>query len=154
VAPLGCITTGPEVCFNARDDNCNGPIDEGCGVESGFLQFIVAWDQADADVDLLVIDPNGAPATVGKELRSGLTKDRDCPGEEGACGGNNIENVFSLAGEGSARGKYVVKVRLERWDGLEDPVRINLGARLGPKTFATEFQLAREKQERRFELTL
>src|SRR5690606_15807751 len=108
VAPLGCVTAGPEICFNARDDNCNGPIDEGCGVESGFVQFIVAWDQQEADVDLLVIDPQGAPATVGRELPSGLTKDRDCPGDEGACGSNNIENVFSLAGDGSARGRYVV----------------------------------------------
>ena len=24
-----CTPTGPEICFNAKDDNCNGVIDEG-----------------------------------------------------------------------------------------------------------------------------
>src|ERR1700733_1512749 len=40
VAPAGvtlaqaCTPTGPELCFNAVDDNCNGVIDEGCGLET------------------------------------------------------------------------------------------------------------------------
>src|SRR5256885_1157700 len=48
-----CVPTGPERCFDARDDNCNGIIDEGCGVASGLVQFVIAWDAPGADVDLL-----------------------------------------------------------------------------------------------------
>ena len=43
VVTSACTPTGPELCFNANDDNCNGVIDEGCGVGTGVLQFMVAW---------------------------------------------------------------------------------------------------------------
>src|SRR5262245_972176 len=54
-----CVPTGPERCWNARDDNCNGIMDEGCGVSTGLVQFMIAWDAPTADVDLLVTDPKG-----------------------------------------------------------------------------------------------
>lgn len=151
---LGCVVAGPEVCFNAKDDNCNGLIDEGCGLESGIVQFVIAWEEAEADVDLEVIDPTGRLVEVGGSPESSLSKDRDCPGKDDACRGLNIENVVSAPGEKPVRGKYVVKVRLERWRTLEQPVHVNLGARLGPKHFAAEIVLQHEKQERRFELEL
>ena len=47
-----CTPTGPEICFNAVDDNCNGVIDEGCGIATGPLQFTIAWGDNPADVDL------------------------------------------------------------------------------------------------------
>src|SRR4051812_1073385 len=59
VVTSACTPTGPELCFNANDDNCNGVIDEGCGVGTGLLQFTIAWGDSPADVDLLVHDPNG-----------------------------------------------------------------------------------------------
>lgn len=148
-----CIVAGPEICFNAKDDNCNGLIDEGCGLDSGIVQFAIAWEESEADVDLEVTDPAGRLVEVGG-TEGGLSKDRDCPGKEDACRGINIENVIAVPGEEPLRGKYLVKVRLERWKQLEHPVRVNLGARLGPKHFAAEIVLQREKQERRFELEL
>lgn len=149
----GCIVAGPEICFNAKDDNCNGLIDEGCGLDSGIVQFAIAWEESEADVDLEVTDPAGRLVEVGG-AEGGLSKDRDCPGKEDACRGINLENVVSIQGEEPQRGKYLVKVRLEQWKQLEHPVRVNLGARLGPKHFAAEIVLQREKQERRFELEL
>jgi len=50
LAQKACTPTGPELCFNATDDNCNGIIDEGCGLRTGLVQFAIAWDEPKADV--------------------------------------------------------------------------------------------------------
>ncbi len=149
-----CTVAGPEVCFNARDDNCNGPIDEGCGLESGLIQFAIAWDEAEADVDLEVTDPKGEVVELGRATSGGLVKDRDCPGRDNDCRGLNVENVTLTAGEKLLRGTYVVRVRLESWGKLEAPVRVNLGVRMGPKSHSRELSLVHEKEARRFEFEL
>ncbi|HEY8943633.1 MAG TPA: lipoprotein, partial [Polyangiaceae bacterium] len=46
--PNACVTSGPEACFDATDDNCNGIIDEGCGIDTGPVQFAIAWEAAKA----------------------------------------------------------------------------------------------------------
>src|SRR5262245_7499172 len=61
-----CTPTGVEICFDARDNNCNGVLDEGCGVHTGILQFMIAWESAEADVDLNVTDPGGELARLGE----------------------------------------------------------------------------------------
>jgi hypothetical protein len=142
-----CVPTGPERCFDARDDNCNGVIDEGCGVPSGLVQFVIAWDAPTADVDLLVSDPRGELAEVGRRTATGLVKDRDCPGRKQDCGGKNYENVY-LDHEDAKRGAYRVKVRLERLEDEDVPIRVTLGARIGPKTYATELSLVRAEDTR------
>ena len=110
VVTSACTPTGPELCFNANDDNCNGVIDEGCGVGTGVLQFMVAWGDSPADIDITVVDPNGAKVHKGnRSSSSGLQLEKNCP--EDGCHGQNMENVF-FDGNEPARGKYIVEVRL------------------------------------------
>ncbi len=135
-----CVPTGPELCFNAIDDNCNGVIDEGCGSQTGVLQFMIAWGDSPADVDLIVTDPNGA--RVNKNNRtttSGLQLEKNCP-EEG-CHGQNVENVF-FEGNEPPRGKYVVEVKLVDPKGADLPVKVHLSARVGSRTYAMDLAMA------------
>jgi tRNA (guanosine-2'-O-)-methyltransferase len=143
----GCSPAGPERCFNAIDDNCNGIVDEGCGVNTGLLQFVAAWDKPSADVDLDVTDPNGELAEVERASESGLVKENDCPGQNNECHGQNLENVF-LEGNNVTRGAYRVRIRLEQLGSEDPPVEVTLGARVGPKTYRAEILLAAQGDER------
>lgn len=142
VVAAGCVSTGPERCFDATDDNCNGIIDEGCGVETGLVQFVIAWEQAAADVDLLVTDPSGELAEVGRPLASGLVKPRDCPGRGAECRGRNMENVY-LDGQEPARGTYRVRIVLESLGSESPPVRVRFGARVGGRSYGAVVRLER-----------
>jgi tRNA (guanosine-2'-O-)-methyltransferase len=148
-----CVPAGPERCGNARDDNCNGVLDEGCGIGTGLIQFMIAWDAATADVDLLVTDPRGELVEVRRKSSAGLVKDRDCPGRRKECRGNNFENVY-LLGDEPKRGVYDVRVRLERLEGEEAPVTVTFGARVGPKSYSTTIELVRPEDERKLTFTL
>lgn len=135
-----CTPTGPELCFNATDDNCNGIIDEGCGLHTGLVQFVIAWDEPRADVDLRVFDPSGELVEVGRPARSGLVKERDCPGRNNECHGQNLENVYLADGE-PERGEYRARVRLEALGGENPPIHVAFGARVGPKTYSAALSL-------------
>ncbi len=153
VVDRACVPSGPELCFNARDDNCNGILDEGCGVNTGLVQFAIAWAEANADVDLRVTDPSGELVEAGRPTQSGLVKDRDCPGKRNACRGQNMENVYLEDGD-PARGKYRLRVRLEEMGGENPPISVTLGARVGPKTYALEMSLTRAGDEQEVVLEL
>lgn len=142
-----CASVGPELCFNAVDDNCNGIIDEGCGVQTGLVQFAAAWGDASADVDLNVTDPAGELAEAGRPTESGLTKDRDCPGARNECHGQNLENVFLEPEKELQRGRYRVRLRLEKLGSEDPPVHVTFGARVGPKVYAAEIDLSRPEEE-------
>ena len=142
---MACTPTGPELCFNAVDDNCNGVIDEGCGVGTGLLQFTIAWSEAAADVDLSVTDPGGNPVDARRRTApSGLRLDRDCPGAPSAsesCGGQNTENIF-FEGMEPPRGRYLVDVHLADAHGVPTPILVHFGARIGSRTYAADVPLS------------
>jgi hypothetical protein len=155
VAPLPFATTAasPEVCANATDDNQNGLIDEGCGLALGAVQFLAGWGAAKADVDLRVMDPNGELIEVGRVARSGLTKDRDCPGRGTECRGRNLENVYLAEGD-PLKGEYRLRLRLESLGGETPPIRVMLGARLGPVSRSYEVLLETPESEREIRVKL
>jgi tRNA (guanosine-2'-O-)-methyltransferase len=140
----------PERCGNAWDDDCNGLADEGCGLNTGLAQFLVAWDAAGADVDLDVVDPQGQLAEAGLITRLGLIKERDCPGRSDDCKGARIENVYLEAGRKLASGRYTVRVRLVALRDRDLPARVTLAVRLGDRNHAERFTLAGEGEQRQF----
>jgi hypothetical protein len=149
-----CLPLGYEVCFNALDDNCNGALEEGCGVPAGVVQFMIGWDALRADVDLNVTDPNGELIEAGRVVRSGLIKSRDCPGRRQECGGVNLENVFLEGNKAPTRGTYRVSVALESLGGEQPPIWVNLSSRMGTKHYAFEIRLSSAEDERHVELGL
>jgi tRNA (guanosine-2'-O-)-methyltransferase len=140
------VATAPELCGNALDDNGNGLADEGCGVTSSTVSFLVAWDEPGADVDLRVTDPNGELVEVGRPTESGLVKERDCPGRDGECRGKNLENVYQEQGE-AIPGKYLVRVVLVSLGGAEPPVHVRFSARLGARAHSTTLSLPRAESD-------
>lgn len=138
-------STAAEICGNAVDDNGNGLADEGCGIPSGLVGFIAAWDEATADVDLRVIDPSGELAETGRSTGSGLVKERDCPGRDGECRSRNVENVYLERGE-ILRGDYRVHLRLVSIGGEEPPIEVRFAARLGQKSYGAVVSLRRVEE--------
>lgn len=153
--PLGpCVARTYEVCFNAFDDNCNGAIDEACGIPGGVVQFMIAWDTPGADVDLNVTDPNGELIEPGHTAQSGLLKGRDCPGRRQECAGVNVENVYLDGTKPPTRGTYRVSVALESLGGDEPPIWVTFSSRLGAKRQAFEIRLFEPEDEQHIELSL
>ena len=143
-----CTPTGPELCFNATDDNCNGVIDEGCGLAAGVVQFMVAWGDCPADVDLVVTVPSRERVSDGhRHTPSGFHLDRDCPGD--GCAGQNVESVY-FGGFEPPVGFYTVEVRLAESRGAPMPVRTRFGARIGGRTYSAEVVLNEPDSSRVF----
>ena len=140
------VPTAPEICGNASDDNGNALADEGCGLLGGLAQFLAAWEEPSADVDLRVLDPNGELVEVGRPTKSGLVKEKDCPGRKGDCGGQNLEVVYLEQGK-LLRGEYRVRIRLVSLGGAEPPVSVRFAARLGFRTYGASFELTRPEGE-------
>jgi hypothetical protein len=153
LSPTFCAPQGPEICLDGRDNNCNGLFEEGCGVAQGTVQFFVAWQQPEVDIDLVVVDPSGTAAEVAAISRGGLMKDRECPGKsDSVCRGGAYENVVSVASSEPMSGKYVVTVSAE--PPPAKPVHVVFAGRLGAKIIAQEFSLDAMVTERKFAWSL
>jgi tRNA (guanosine-2'-O-)-methyltransferase len=137
-----CTPSGPELCFNAIDDNCNGVVDEGCGVQTGLLQFTIAWSASQADVNLVLTTPAGehVPNERTRSTASGFHLDRDCPADDG-CNGQNVENVY-FDGIEPPHGHYTVDVVLADLHGADPPIKVRFGARLGNRTVGFDVELS------------
>jgi hypothetical protein len=153
-APLEttCVPTGPELCFDATDNNCNGVIDEGCGLETGPLQFVIAWPEG-SDVDLEVTDPMLEKPSAEGRTESGLVKGRDCGRAQSVCHGQNVENVW-FAGDRPPPGRYRVDIKVAKGDDARFPVQVRLGARLGVKTFAFDLKIESAEDAKGCEITV
>jgi len=151
-----CTPTGVEMCFDAYDNNCNGIIDEGCGLHTGILQFSIAWDEVDADVDLNVHDAEGELAQPGEPTKGGLLKDRDCPQSEAECLGQNVENVYLFEGSEVERGRYRVQIRLDKLNDATAPVKVRFSARVGQRSYSMKLELSpgANSEEESFEFSL
>lgn len=147
-----CTPTGPEICFNGVDDNCNGVLEEGCGLGTGLLQFVIAWGDNPADVDLSVTDPAGIQVFEGnRQSASGLRFERDCPAPE--CYEQNVENVF-FEGLEPPHGAYVVNVKLSKLNGATAPVTVRLGARVGQRSYGADVALSQAEEQKSFTFKL
>jgi hypothetical protein len=117
-----------EVCRNALDDNQNQLIDEGCNEPLGDVFVALAWTDPSAKLDLIVTDPGGDLAPVGRATPLGLVRTRDCPGQDRECQGVNYETAL-VEGEEPLKGTFLVRVRFESIEPRGASVRAQLGIR-------------------------
>lgn len=144
-----CSPSGPEVCSDGIDNDCNGRYDEvSCGYSTGVLQWTVSW-QGVADLDLRVIGPHNAEASREhpRDENAGLTLDRQCGGVvsgKADCPSGNVENVFVSPLDVPVAGTYQAQVEVQDPNGVasSQPILARLSGRIGAHTWHTDIKLA------------
>jgi len=116
---------GVEQCYNAWDDNDNGLMDEGCSVPQAAVLVMLAWSNQDADLDLVVADPQGEVATPQAPTKSGLATLVDCP-EDDECGAQPYE-IALVEDDTYVGGHYRVQVLARHFAREALPMVAQLG---------------------------
>ena len=145
----GCKATGLERCFNATDDDCNGLVDEGCGLPDGDVALLAAWEDNPADLDWTLFVPGGKKLDKQAKRAGAFRYVKDCP--EG-CFGQNVEAIVT---DGTpARGVYRAELRLKGAVGVELPVRVHVAARFGTRVEQTDVVFDLDHDARTITFTL
>lgn len=135
-----CVKRGVEQCFNAVDDDCNGLVDEGCGVPDGDIALIAAWEDNPAGLDWTLFLPGGKRLDKQNKQQGPFRYVKDCP--EG-CLGQNLEAIVASSGA-PPTGAYRAELRLKNPSGAELPVRVRVAARFGARVEQGEALLSLE----------
>jgi tRNA (guanosine-2'-O-)-methyltransferase len=145
-----CKKTGVERCFNATDDDCNGLVDEGCGLPDGDVALLAAWDDNPAALDWVLYLPGGKKLDKVSKRTGAFRYVKDCPE---SCFGQNVDAIVSSEGT-PARGTYRAELRLKTAVGAEMPVHVHLALRFGSRVESAEltFDLDHEMRAVTFEL--
>lgn len=141
-----------ETCRNGLDDNQNDLIDEGCSEgPASVLEFVLAWPDAEVDMNLWVIDAAGDVVDVGNVSELGLTKQNDCPSES-ACQAQNYERVFldRNASKKFTEVRVVVEVVGRLPEGRDYPFFLGVRDGGGTRSFSGELRPGKLRVEREF----
>ena len=144
-----CAASGPEVCGDGIDNDCNGRYDEvSCGYHSGVVQFTASWS-GDADVDLHVMGPDGVEVWKGRPASEAvkLTMDKSCernPRGKLSCPAGNVENVYVPASEVPTSGTYQAWLELDSVGptARRAPIPVMFSGRLGSQSWRMLVKLA------------
>lgn len=132
-----CVPSGLEQCFNAQDDDCDGLIDEGCGLPDGEIGLYAAWDDNPAAIDWALYLPSGNRVDPKSREAGGFRYVKDCPS------GCYDQNHEVLIGTGAmAKGTYRAELRLRGPNDAALPVLVQLGLRFGSEVHSSRGELS------------
>jgi len=151
-----CETASEETC-DAVDNNCDGVIDEGCGLGTGPVHVTLGWDSG-ADVDLYVEGPSGQAVYYNEDHRrsdDGAHMDHDARGD---CREEQehpkIENVYWTT-EVAPRGTYKVDVAYFGPCGHAGETQTTISVAIAGRVAGTfDYTLQPEQRVRVVEFTL